>query len=321
MLPVNLTIWKHVSKMLKRQYTSNEMKIYFSGLSLSKKFGINKDLVEFLLKLNQHDSLVVLRDILQIPDFWLNEYDKTEIENSETMIDNFNHKNPYYPTLVGNIGTLNTGLGSLHPFDHAHKPTKYNPPEHKYGAIELIDLLNSSGIIYNRNTNKFILKDEEEELLIDIHTSAPKVLIKKKVTNYFYAQIIEEINGCYMFGYRIACATLIRKLFENLLIDCLIQRFPPNSDDNKKLYYMAGGNRFKDFSNLIKALTEKKIGLDDGHNSFDLLLIRLYAIRDLGNKNAHKITYKASQKDILELKVYETMELFLRIFKYDQFLK
>ncbi len=306
MVSINITIWKQVEKMYRHHLTEDELKTNLDGLNLSEKYVEKSDLIKYFLMLNEHDALVVIQDVLQIPEFWLTDYDKIGLENNEIQSDNVKSLDPSYSPGLGNISPSGYGKSMW-------RPVKYNPPEHRKWASELIRLLMFRGIIYNKTTNNFILKSKDHELMIDVSSSQSDLLIKSKFEDYFYSQIIDETNGTFLLGYYIATVILIRKLFENLIIDLLKMKFPPDVEKNKELYFMENGKRHKDFKDLIKVLAFKKTEIDDGHGTIETLSKRLTAIKELGNKNAHRLTYIATRDEINNLRLTETIALILRL--------
>lgn len=306
MASVNLVIWKLVEKMYKHYFSDNELKIHIQSLNLSKKYDEKFGLINYFLNLSEHESLVVIQDVLQIPEFWLTDYDKLAIENNEIISNNANSLDPFYSVGIGNI--IHSGFSKP-----MWKPVKHNPPEHREWALELIRLLNLRGIIYNRTTNNFILRSKDHEQIIGVPSSQSDLLIKSRFEDYFYSEMIDEINGTFHLGYYIATVILIRKLFENMILDLLKDKFPPTVEENRALYFINGTGRPKDFKDLIDSLALKQNELDDGHGTVHLLLKRLKAIKDLGNKNAHKLTHMAKKDDITNLFLNESIALILRL--------
>lgn len=103
-------------------------------------------------------------------------------------------------------------------------------------------------------------------------------------------KLIEQINHCYEHNCYDACAVLMRKLFETLLIRAYsklgIDSEIKNDQGN---YIMLEGITNNAKSNTTLALTrEPKKNLDN--------------IRDAGNYSAHTIYYNATKKDIDDIK-------------------
>ncbi|MCC6603633.1 MAG: hypothetical protein IT327_10505 [Anaerolineae bacterium] len=103
----------------------------------------------------------------------------------------------------------------------------------------------------------------------------------------FYKKLIDEINQAYNFQLPISLSVLIRKLFENLIIDILRKKY---GTEELELYYDPRRRRFQDFSVLLKNLEAKQP--DFHHISTNLnqnFIIQLNWYRETGNSGAHSI--------------------------------
>ncbi|MHA1345417.1 MAG: hypothetical protein ACTSYH_15115 [Candidatus Heimdallarchaeaceae archaeon] len=76
------------------------------------------------------------------------------------------------------------------------------------------------------------------------------------IPNPFYKRLIQEINACYYSNTYTSTMVMIRKLFENLLIDILRKRY--KNDSNKTHLYWKG-RYFERYAKLITNL-KKNIG-------------------------------------------------------------
>lgn len=103
----------------------------------------------------------------------------------------------------------------------------------------------------------------------------------------FYKKLIEEINFQYRTNHPMSLSVLIRKLFENLIIDILRKRY--GTQDLPK-YYDTSKRRFHDFSTLL-------INLQSNVNDFYFIspnldqkfMSELNKYREFGNSGAHSI--------------------------------
>ena len=106
----------------------------------------------------------------------------------------------------------------------------------------------------------------------------------------YLTKLIKQANHCYENNCYDACAVMIRRAFEILLIHSYqnnnIEDEIKNSDGN---YYMLETICNNAKNNRILDLSRSKNDLD--------------SIRELGNLAAHKITYNTTNKDIDNLKV------------------
>ncbi len=116
----------------------------------------------------------------------------------------------------------------------------------------------------------------------------------------FTDRIIKQINFTYGANCYDACAVLMRRLFEILII-LTYQNFKLDNEirDEKGNYVL--------LEKLVKIISnDTRINLSRNKNKYDLF-------REVGNNSAHSITYTAGKKDIDDIKIdYRVMleELF-----------
>lgn len=134
-----------------------------------------------------------------------------------------------------------------------------------------------------------------------------ELLITSKFDDKFYVSLISEINDVFRIGKLTATMVLIRKLFENLVIDLLRIKYgvkPPNSS----LFYSVRDHRYNNFSTLIKNLDGK---IDDfkPYSNFlqwnkekDSFIKFLRNIKEKGDASAHSIEITQKADEISELK-------------------
>jgi len=80
-----------------------------------------------------------------------------------------------------------------------------------------------------------------------------ELLITTKFTDGFYDDLALEINNAFRIRLFTATMVLVRKLFENLIVDLLRQKYGEQPPD-KELYYSMKDKRFHRFSTLIHNL-------------------------------------------------------------------
>lgn len=132
--------------------------------------------------------------------------------------------------------------------------------------------------------------------------------------DFFYKRLISEINGIYASGYAFSLSILIRKLFENLIIDILRRKY---RDARIDLYYDTSRGRFHDFSSLLKNLDDNKNDFKYITSELDANLIRrINKYREIGNSSAHSIDVDLTIEKIGANKVDITYlaQFLLRIF-------
>jgi hypothetical protein len=126
-------VWSHVADMYKRCYgTDDKLQIVFELLKLEPSTADvrRSNLEEFLNRLSFGDALKILRDILEMDNFWLNQYDEISLHNNSVIA----------------------------PLSYMFN-RQFVPREEKYWGKELVSLLeNKNGIIYDRKTKSFSFK-------------------------------------------------------------------------------------------------------------------------------------------------------------------
>lgn len=293
-MKIHPAVWKQVSKMLRWYYKSDkEIKNLFKFHSLLDGREVTLDnLDSILIDLKYEQGIEIVKDVLQIEDFWLTENDRIEIRNSRRDIE-----------------LARTFRGII------REPTEYVPSESRLYGNELRNLLtNLCGIVYDRDTRTLSFQGTEGLHQIAKVVNA-ELLVKSVFEDYFFETISEEINGVYRAGFYNSTLLLARKLFENLLIKLLEHKYPKNIDGNVELYFDDSKKRYKDFSDLIKVLRDKKKDFTDGHSTVQRFITKMEKVTDLTNPTAHKLTYNASQDDVSSLDFQELLELYKKIAK------
>jgi len=105
-------------------------------------------------------------------------------------------------------------------------------------------------------------------------------------TRRYIEQMAHQINGTYDYGFYDACAVMIRRLMESLIIEVFI--YKQKADEIK-----IDGKIFFDLENLIKKFST--------HNDFHFgrnILKNMLLIKEIGDTAAHDRTYITSPQDI-----------------------
>jgi len=107
----------------------------------------------------------------------------------------------------------------------------------------------------------------------------------------FLTRLIKQINACYKHNCYDACAVLMRRLFEVVLV----LSFQHNKIDNL----------IKDTSNVGYLMLEQIVKVAQCNTTLNLSRNKLKydLFRQIGNFSAHSITYIASVKDIDDIKI------------------
>ena len=177
---------------------------------------------------------------------------------------------------------------------------------------------NAVAQIYAKQHGSSVLKKldaEDKACLPNIQVNAPIVIQGKKIekkekihnffdydtTGYFIKEHIKEVNRAYTKGCFTCANILIRKIIENLIIDILRSKYPPNSLQNKQLYFDTVKNRYLDFSIVLNNLYSKKtdFGVDEKK-----IIERLHQLakelKDSANDKTHSLYYIVKQRRELD---------------------
>lgn len=175
------------------------------------------------------------------------------------------------------------------------------PDSTKKTLGEILSLFSEKTIL--RTDFPLTLKIPKIDDLIEI-TSAP---------DDFYVKLIEEINILYRNQFTISLSILVRKLFENLIIDILRKKYKTK---RLSLYYDSSKRKFHDFIFLLKNLDERK---EDFHyitpNLDRNFIKKINKYRETGNSSAHFIDISLKFEDMKAEKdeINYILQLLIRI--------
>ena len=130
-------------------------------------------------------------------------------------------------------------------------------------------------------------RNEKGELLI-----SSDQLITIKFIEYYYLDLKEETNRAFYYKLPNATLVLLRKLFENLLVDLLREKF---GEKEIELYYSINDNRHHSLSLLIKNIRSKFDELKKYDETFyrdrEDFMRFLQDIRQHGDASAHVFSH------------------------------
>jgi hypothetical protein len=293
-------VWNFVRKMYDYCYNSKEkVMLALKSLGLEKNVEqIQKDkLDDFLMTLPLNDAFKVLKDILEIPDFWP---DRNDLANDKNYTNRLKD-------------SLRFGYSILTP-----DPDKPLIEPQKLWGSQLVNLLEQkNGISYDRDANQLSYVGITEIVILPSTSQKHQVLIgpisNDTIANdSFYRKLVREINLAYASGLYTSCIVLLRKFLENLIIDLLKNRYPINSG-NLDLYYNQDEARHKDFSVLIGVLNAKKNDFIPEDRTVSQLISKITPLKENANAAAHTLTIIP---DAQELQRYDTqyiVDLLLRL--------
>ncbi|MFQ5980113.1 MAG: hypothetical protein ACE5OZ_18420 [Candidatus Heimdallarchaeota archaeon] len=145
---------------------------------------------------------------------------------------------------------------------------------------------------------------------LEVHPPESRYLLIEEhfIPDPFYQGLIQEINRCFNVQAYSASKILIRKLFENLLIDLLRSRFR-HEPDKQFLYWNSEKRWHPRFVILIKNLEKNSVAFESFAKNFDAAFLAfLEEIRAEGNESAHSIEEQVTRGTLLTLK--QNVELY-----------
>lgn len=171
------------------------------------------------------------------------------------------------------------------------------------------------------------LSDEDKASIPNLELEASKVtLVKAKsrtkekletILNYdttdpFIKGHVKEINRAFTHGCYTSVNILARKVVENLVIDILIAKYPPEkSKENKEKFYDVAKRRNKDFSEVLRNLHDSRHDFDPPK---DKMIQRLYekakAFKNQANDKVHSWYYLVkTRKEIEDTEIQVMIDL------------
>jgi hypothetical protein len=293
-------IWKFVRKMYDYCYDSDDkLTLALKSLGLETTIEqIHKDKLEdFLIGLSLNDAFKVLKDILEIPDFWP---DRNDLANDRNYTNRLKD-------------SLRFGYSILTP-----DPDKPMIEPQKLWGSQLVNLLEQkNGISYDKDTSQLSYVGTTEIVILPSTSQRHQVLIgsisNDKIANdSFYRKLVKEINMAYASGLYTSCIVLLRKFLENLIIDLLKSRYPINSG-SLDLYYNQDEARHKDFSVLIGVLNAKKNDFVPEDRTVTQLISKITPLKENANAAAHTLTIIPDAQELQRYDMQYIVDLLLRL--------
>jgi hypothetical protein len=143
-----------------------------------------------------------------------------------------------------------------------------------------------------------------------------KTFIKYQSEDHFINGHINELQRAYTYKCYTSVYILSRKIIENLIVDILQKKYPPDiSLDNKELYWDVKQRRFKDFSVILKNLFDKK---DDFLPAKSKAIERLCQLANKFKSNANDKTHSwfhlvSNPHELNDLQLQDMLELIIKI--------
>lgn len=129
--------------------------------------------------------------------------------------------------------------------------------------------------------------------------------------NPFIKGHINEVNRAYTYGCYTSVNILARKVIENLIVDILIAKYPPNSKENKEKYYDTAKKRTKDFSVILQNLYDCRHEFEPKKvKMIQRLHAKAKAFKDEANDKVHSWYYLVRrQKEIEDIEIQFMIDL------------
>jgi hypothetical protein len=115
----------------------------------------------------------------------------------------------------------------------------------------------------------------------------------------FYKRVVNEINILFTNNHPIPICILVRKLFENLIIDILRKRYGMS---DVSIFFDASHRKFHGFSKLLMALSERKTDFAHIASNLDDIINKINKFRENGNASAHSIDVDITMDQIAGMK-------------------
>ena len=179
---------------------------------------------------------------------------------------------------------------------------------------QLINYLQDNGIIYNESEKNFRVSNGETIPLI-IPMGQSSNLIDIDFNDLFYNELRDEINKAYQLRLFTSVMLLVRKLFENLIIEILRMKYPYNSSPNNlEIYYFKKYRRFQNFTILLQNIEDRKTDFTVDEHLITEIISLIKPFRKGANANAHSIIIVSDEKDIFEFDIPRISSLLFRLY-------
>lgn len=138
-------------------------------------------------------------------------------------------------------------------------------------------------------------------------------LIDIDFSDIFYNELRDEINGAYQMGLFTSVMLLSRKLFENLIIEILRIKYPPNVPSNLELYFIKNEKRFQNFTILLKNIEDRKGDFTVDEHIITEIISLIKPFRKSANLNTHSIIIVSNEKGILDFQIPHISALLFKL--------
>lgn len=119
-------------------------------------------------------------------------------------------------------------------------------------------------------------------------------------TEFYKVDHIAEINRAYTYRCFTSCFVLCRKVVENLIVDVLRAKYPPNVAGNLELYFNSAQGRYCDFSVLLRNLGDRSGEFGPDAKLVERIIALATPFKKESNDRAHSWYYIVKNRSELD---------------------
>ncbi|MCZ7398259.1 MAG: hypothetical protein O8C62_01030 [Candidatus Methanoperedens sp.] len=167
---------------------------------------------------------------------------------------------------------------------------------------------------FNIGQNILLISSKVEAIPFVVPNRQLQKLVDMEFEDVFYNKLRDEINDAYKMGLFTSVMLLSRKLFENLLIEILRIKYPPNQSGNLEIYFIKNEQRFQNFTVLLKNIEDKKSDFTPDEHLISEIISLIKPFRKGANLNAHSIIIVSDEKGILSFDIPRISALLSKLY-------
>lgn len=211
---------------------------------------------------------------------------------------------------------ISTSLsGRLDAFNESYEEgRKYINLDYPPYSLDSTSFFNDFRKHFNIGQNILLISSKVEAIPLVVPNRQLPKLVDMEFEDVFYNKLRDEINDAYKMGLFTSVMLLSRKLFENLLIEILRIKYPPNQSGNLEIYFIKNEQRFQNFTFLLKNIEDKKSDFTPDEHLISEIISLIKPFRKGANLNAHSIIIVSDEKDILEYDISKISALLLKLY-------
>ena len=211
---------------------------------------------------------------------------------------------------------ISTSLsGRLEAFNESYEEgRKYINLDYPPYSLDSTSFFNDFRQHFNIGQNILLISSKVEAIPSVVPNKQLPKLVDMEFEDVFYNKLRDEINDACEMGLFTSVMLLSRKLFENLLIEILRIKYPPNQSSNLEIYFIKNEQRFQNFTVLLKNIEDKKSDFTVDETLITEIISQIKPFRKGANSSAHSIIIVSDNKDILEYDIPRISALLLKLY-------